>query len=443
MTSLYSSDTIKTHIIDPVFNQSNQRSIFRLPNDTHILSNMRLGNIGATTTNATQTGTYIKNIGALGVIENIHLMDKNNTVLDQLLNVPQFMAFKTFNRSNNKQKDNEPELRQTAMGMTFGGQTLVDGNGQEVQAVGSRKIQRYGLNTANRYITQYDSTSSRAWVSVSDLLPFLKSMLVLDTSILRDLQLVIEYTTELGNYANDETLGTYGTNQPFLIVDEHQGQPIPFENTEYVSIEHDRINFNSVLPTPAQAQLNQQSVNRLNGFSNKSVSRMLLIKTPTLKTTFQSSVGNNNFYGALGSKAFFKEVCQVRLNGMSVFPSNGISSDNERLAYLNDSWGQCSSYPFSNGQAFKALQASDNRNKRIDTGNPVISELDYIGFNVNQNISDLQIDFQRTGVYVNDTGLVDITNTASVNQAFIMNVYAEVNKQIVSDNNGSFIIQYL
>ena len=74
--SIYTSQ-IKTHIIDPVYNQSNFRAEYRLEPDTVYLSNFRLINVGATSTGG--VAQYGDAVGSQGVIKQISLYDENHT----------------------------------------------------------------------------------------------------------------------------------------------------------------------------------------------------------------------------------------------------------------------------------------------------------------------------------------------------------------------------
>ena len=431
MQSLYSSDVIITHIDDPVYNRSNQRSIFQLPNDKNILTNMRLGNIGVY---ATVASTYNGLIGALGCIDSIQLMDAQNTVLDELQNFPAYMGFKQYNSDPQTQHDSNPILHKNSMGMFYGGEMAADGTGQ--------KIQKYEINDAARAVATTEAATATAWLLVSDVLPLLKTVLSINTQVLRDLRLIINYTQDNANYIIESGNGPFNTCQPLLIYDENTGPLKPFVPMAYKSIEHDKIYVDAVLANGTQMTNPQSVQHTINGFNNKKVGKMLIVKTPTLLSTYQDMAGVNMRYGKLGSIACFKEALQVDLNGHCLFNGDGITSDNERLALLTDNFGPCSTYPFANGSAYVELDAN-NRNSLIDIGNNVLSNLDYYGFLIQSEVSDLKINFRRVGVYVQNAANVDITTTASANQALELNLFAEVFKSVTSDNRGGYLVNYV
>ena len=66
---------------------------------------------------------------------------------------------------------------------------------------------------------------------------------------------------------------------------------------------------------------------------------------------------------------------------------------------LNDVWGNLSVCPFLNGSGYLEVDAND-RNALILDGNKSISNADYYGLNINNKVEDLQIDYQRQGIYM-------------------------------------------
>ncbi len=430
--SIYSNNQVITHILDPVFSRSNQRVEFRLPNDVKLLSNMRVGGLGAF---ASVASTYNGMVGGLGVIQSIHLLDGENAVLDQLLQAPIYNAFKNYNHTNQEQKDRLPNLSKNTMAMSF--------NGVEAGAAGNAgaKISLYDLNASARQIQTSEAATATTWFSVADMLPLLRQMLVVDTSVLRNLKLVIEISTDIDSYAIETANAPFSTTQPFLIFDQMVGDGPAFQNVEYTSIEHDRISVPADVATVAQVSKIQNQNSRVGGFNNKSVVRMLIAKNPQLLSTYQTT-GTNMRYSNLGSVSCFKEELQVRVNGQNMFAGSGLGpSDNERLAMCNDVWGTMSTYNYANGSAY--LADGVNRNVHIDVGNDIMSSLDYYGVLINSEISDLQLNFSRTIVNVQDSGPADISDTASVNQALDLNIFCEVKKAIISDGSGGYLIQYV
>ena len=75
--------------------------------------------------------------------------------------------------------------------------------------------------------------------------------------------------------------------------------------------------------------------------------------------------------------------------------------------------------------------------------------MDYYGININDVIGNLQIDYDRRGIYVYTTGThVKLTDDAcalnvpeNVSQNF--NIFCEVYKAIKPNGDGSYIVAYV
>tara|TARA_R110000744_G_scaffold21242_1_gene55154 strand:+ start:3401 stop:4714 length:1314 start_codon:yes stop_codon:yes gene_type:complete len=436
--SLYSSESIKTHILDPVYFRSNHQARFVLPANTNLISNFRLVNIGATV--GTTATPYNGLGGCLGCIESIQLMD-GNVLLDQLLQAPIYNAFNQVNNSNQAMKDMLPNTVRNKAGMFYGGQ-LNDSSTDNYP-----KLRVWDVSNTNINID--DITTKNGRVSLMQMLPFLQNQLLINTSVFKNLTLVVNFSTNPDDYARTTNNEQFKTVQPQLIVDESQNTNNPQTNFQYDIVEHDRFNVPSGADkvNATNKSFRQTFTNKVSGFDNKLVKRMLLCKSPTLKSTYQSTVGVNNRYGPLGSKSFFKESLQVRLNGSNIYPASGIVSENSRLNHLNQVFGNLSLYPFANGSAYINAATDGDRTANIEEGNQIISELDYYGVRINSEVSDLQIEFGREINWVTssatDPASKTATDTASINQSFDMNCYAQLRRAITFSNDGSYTVTYV
>ena len=95
--------SIKTHLVDPIYDTSRFQTEFRLSGGTVYLSNMRLLNVGCTTDAAV---AYNALAGAYSVIKSIHLYD-GNQLIDQLLEANVWAAFSQYNKRNSHSVDME------------------------------------------------------------------------------------------------------------------------------------------------------------------------------------------------------------------------------------------------------------------------------------------------------------------------------------------------
>tara|TARA_R110001599_G_scaffold5248_4_gene26378 strand:+ start:392 stop:1696 length:1305 start_codon:yes stop_codon:yes gene_type:complete len=433
--SLYANNNVITNIIDPVYNRSKQRTVFELPNDTALLGNMRIGNFGISAN--TQT-SYLSGIGALGAIDSIMLESQDGTVIDQVQNFQIYQSFKQYNRNNQRQKDRASNLSKNNQASMFNDVTDANEDGP--------KITDYDINDPSRYVATTEDATAKGWYGLDGCLNILKAMPIINTKILRNLRLVINYasTSDIGDYVINNTSLPFETTQPFLIVDELRDPPISgFQPVEFNSIEHDSVSVSSILPTAAEITKVQNVSVSLNGFRNKSIQRMLICKTPQLASSYTISAGVAMPYGKVASVACLKESLQISVNGSNLFTENGITSSNQRLAMLNDVYDVCSTYPFLNGMAYVEADATD-RNASIKSGNSDISQLDFYGCLIQSEISDLKLNWTRTGVYVEKTTDSSvITPEASNNQALVLNCFAEVKKMIAPTSDGGFLVQYV
>lgn len=445
--SIYNS-SIKTHIIDPVYNRANFRAEYRIPSDTVVLSNLRMVGLGAT---GNVAGKYNGLVGALGVIKQISLYD-DNQLLDQLLEAPTFMAFKQQNKSNQEVNDLSNALVSNRVGNTLSGVNA--GAGQTGQKINEYEIDAGGVNTA-------EDTTRKAHLPLKDVLPLLKNLVSMDTSIFKNLKVVVEYNKDLDEFLQATNNTPYNTTEAQLIVDEVVGdvgkQKLGgFKGVSYTSIEHDR----AVCPafvvdtdigdgTNAPLTKVKNHTFHINGFNNKTVGRMLICKNPTLLATYKA--GNNNLRaGKLASFNNNNEALQVRVNGGSLIAGKGLTRENQRLGMLNDVWGKCSNYPFGNSMAYREVDGT-NRNTLILGGKNDIGKRDWYGLNINNKVEDLQIDFERKGVYIYGANPVNhparkvaddgLTTNAHAHQKLIFNIFCEVYKSITPSGNG-YIVSY-
>ncbi len=448
--SIYNSQ-VKTHIIDPVYNRSNFRAEYRLEPNTIFLSNMRLIGLGAIGTGG--DGSYNGLVGSLGVIKQISLYD-DNQLLDQLLQAPTFLGFKKYNTPNEVNMDLNADLIKNRSG------NIINGNNAGANQVG-RKVSEFLRPNHNGELGQVENLTSKGYLPLKDVFPLLRNLVSMDTSVFKNLKVIVEYNEDVDEYAKETNNTPYNTIEAQLVADEIVGDVGKsklggFKGVSYQSIEHDRVVIpkmvidsdygdGSVAPLDGK----QQQTLHINGFNNKTLGRMLIVKNPTLLANYKT--GNNNLrQGKLMSVANNKEELQCRVNGSSILTGSGLSNINQRLGMLHDVWGKCSSYPFCNGTAYTMINAT-NRNTQILGGHNDIGVLDYYGLNINDKIEDLQIDFSRTAVYIYSQNpvnhparkLVDdaLSNGSVYNQAINLNIYAEVYKTI-TPQGGGYVVQY-
>ena len=286
----------------------------------------------------------------------------------------------------------------------------------------------------------------------------MKSLDSLDTRVFTNLKLVVEYSADLNDYMEDTTDTNSATFEAQLIVDEiideNEKDAMAWPGAvSYTSIEHDLVRVPGLTAPADISAANQTPIQSLqfkvNGFLNKSLGRMLICKAPTLLANYKTT-NENHFAGKWASTACSEEVLNLRVNGVTKLPGAGIDREAQRLAMLNDTWGQSSAYMCSSGQAYKALDAgTDARSTLVKVGNDTIGVFDFYGVFINDKVLDLQVDFKREGAYVYTSNPVVVAtdNTATTaavhNQAIDLHVFAEVYKSIVSAKDGTYAVNYL
>jgi hypothetical protein len=406
---------VKTHLIDPVNNSSNSRTEWRLPTDTVLLSNFRIANLGAVLGG---NFDYNKLCGVNSLIQSIHLYD-GNQLLDQILSFPQWAGFSVFNKSNSVNTDLSKVLTFGDNGYVYSGEDYPANDG----SVGAGDIAKIKHHYVTKKGNTTQATTAKGWLSLKSILPVLDTSLYVPTTVYKNLRLVIEYNNNLVQTNTQATAST--TIEPLLIVDEivdpkKQAQiTSEYKGVSFMAIEHDRLYIPAMVQATSAVQKISQSVG---GFNNKTVNRLLIVKSSTNGT----AIGNDTLKG-LGSNAVYNEGIQVRVNGSNIFPRDGITRPNQRLSLLNDVWGNCNSFNGCN-----EIYLSNAVNCVGQVG--IIGNLDYFGCHIMTSpVNDLQIDFTRENV---------ATMSARYNQQLILNIYAEVQKQITVQN-GSYVVKYV
>jgi len=435
MSTIY-TDNVKTHLIDPVYNRGNYRAEFRLQGGTAYMSNLRMANLGIYGINAKK---YNAMAGVCGLIRQISLMD-DSTLLDQILEFPVWWAFKNYNRPNQENMNLQHRLQCNEMG------NYIKENADSKCHMGTYEIRT--LQTAAD-----EASASKGWLDLREVFPILRNLQFLDTKFFKNLKVVIEFNDNVDQMLQESDLGVGTTAQPLMIADEILVDVPGFSGVQYVGIEHDRVVLPAVTidgeisETVKSANVSKQF--KIRGFENKTVGRMLIAKNSNNSATYKS--GTTCFRGgALLSVANNNELLQLSVNGSQLFPFKGLVGDMRRLAKLNDVWGPCSTKPFQAGQAWRVDNANNiNRNVYTQNGEQEISNMDYYGININDVVMDLQLDFDRRGVYV----YTDSSHTKATDDAFSANVpenvsqnfniFCEVYKAIKPNGNGGYTVQYV
>ena len=103
----------------------------------------------------------------------------------------------------------------------------------------------------------------------------------------------------------------------------------------------------------------------------------------------------NKGYSNQGSVAQYKTKYQCRVNGSNLIARDGWDGDNQRLAHLVDSWGDCNIIAGQNNVFL------DDINNNVEGGTELAGQLDYTGIIVDDTVREMIVDFERVGVFGN------------------------------------------
>ena len=379
---------------------------------------MRLLNVGVSSNGA---HLYNRLVGAYAIIRNIRLMD-GKTELSACNEFQIIQGFKNINRPNSHSEVVDSKLSQNSIGWEIQGS--------------NRKIGRVEIV---RGATALEATSYRGWLDLRDVFPMLNSVSHLPTAVFKNLNIQIEYASLLDRQILVNVASHINTIRPLLAVDVLQNPAIvaklngQLKSARWLELEHDQFNIPvSTNDGGANDQLLLQSVNpKINAFNNKHIERILIAKefqNPLKATTGGAQVG----FGRYASPCAFRQQVNFRVNGRNIFPRNGITGNNERLAYLIDAWGDCTAYPSSNQFGI------DGIDDVLDDGADYGGQLDYIGGYIGEYVNDLVINYQRTGLQA--TQGADAPRPAT--DAMVAHVYAECAKQLIVNPDLSYNIEY-
>ena len=447
----------------------------------------RLGNIGLTNTG--RNNVYSFGPGAASVIDRIQLLDGNEE-LDSLRNVGNWLTFKNSLHTNS-QNDN-----------VF--KNMVGGElGWAAGATGE-------LLATDPKLVSDGKADTLGTLDLREIFGILNSVSHLSTSLFPNLRVVIEYHRANDALVNNQTNVTdLKKSVPILIVDEIIDDALvasldkQMTSASWVAIEHDQSQIPQVPGITAdttQAPAVVQSVNlRINGFQNKAVSRVMISKVYQNTQNYLYDVAADGSdtairgLGQYGSKALHKEEFNMRVNGRNVLAGRGVTSPAAMTMLCADTWGDLNMCPGANVESvgldskYSLTATTQNTNTIIPTGvgvnethprilteggiltddGKVIGETgatwatgseptaqqgvwvgnsSWIGCNVQDRVSDLQLQFTRTGTTssprTSGTFATD-TPTSSVGNFYPMDIhiFAEVAKRI-DVSGGAYKISY-
>jgi hypothetical protein len=421
--SFYSDENVKTRYLDPKIyveaSDGGGRVTFELDqNEVAYLPNLRLTNLGVT---IAAISPYNKQLGALSIIRNIRLMD-GKVVLSQVNDFRFHRGFINVNKPNSVCEAVSSRLECSALGFSQNGINY--------------KVDRIAevLNADVNAPSAAANATNCAWLDLREVFPMLNSVSHLPTAVFNNLRLEVELDTTRTNQIATTTVQALKTVRPILAVDVLENPMIVdkmnagLNGASWLEVEHDQFQIpQSVNNGAAGDQLLEQNVNvKLNGFNNKRLERLLIVKA--IAPSLENNAGAVRGLGMYSSQACFRQELQYRVNGRNILPALDIKGNNRRLAMIVDNYGDCFSYIGSN------QYGGDNSSELVDARD-LLGQLDYMGCYIGEYINDLQLVYQRTG-------LQDATQKRPTTDVLTAHVYGETRKVLQLQKGGQYRIAY-
>jgi len=452
MSNLYNSD-ITTRILEAA-NHSAQRTEFRLENNSCYLSNLRLVNVGGSTTvNAGDQPNANFAQGPRSVIRQIELYS-GNQLLDQIVDFNSWDLYKSILGTNDYQQSAGCALRNTNWGLTNEGEaTWAD----PIPDPPAPRQNSYYSTVRNYLVTEKNlpdvaAEKEQAWVSLQEVFSFLNSSIHLPTGILKDLRIVILYNSvaQMNKLSDKNDIAIFNPSRPLLVADEINPGPMfdsfvkSYRGVNYTPVEGDRVVIKAIADdavedTETGNNKEFSSNHLLSGFTGKYVEKLVLTLQGTVASTWQNPVSrvhtggrgatyNNANVGGRGSPNQWRQQIQWRVNGSNKLPRTGLVGKNRTLAMLADNTPAYSNVPASN---WVSLQ---DPTEVLNT-DPAFAN--YSCVPIEENVQELQLTYSRYGIYGADAE----TNAATRQQLFA-NVFGLVRKSLMVRPDGSFNIMY-
>ena len=416
----YSSGVVKEHLQDPnLFSQ--QRCEFKLPNHMNVLSNMKLANLNATRTGGDDCD-YSRGCGAVSLLKRLVLMDGAN-ILSECREVGKQATFRNFNNPNNVNNSMKtPHLKGT-IGFNYGQSQ----SGADPNVFNSYEGRKYDSDLAQ--VT--DTVSSNGVLVLSDLLPILNHVELLDNAVFKDgLRLVIEWESDVRKMVTKNNV-TLTINQPILCYYTVEDESLYNElklGAGMVNWYEREIDTRPYLSAnfPSQTQV-------FNGFDSKRVLRIAVVKETQNNATLDNGVEVKGV-GKNGSDAFVNEKFNVINNGAQVFPEDLDYQDIQRQVV--NAFGDCSAYLGSYlRRGNQANNSNPNFSKLIANDSVRAGGLSYCAASLgNEMVKNLQIKLENPNV------AVAVGN--GIGDNYSVSVMGDVAKMMSVDASGNYTIGY-
>ena len=418
----------RTQILDPIIDLENNRVEWRLNSNSCYSSNIRILNLGLTTT-GTKT-KYNRLAGALGTVKNIFLMDGQGQTLDQLLDANKFLGFKMFNKGHNESRS----LSRNLVGNSLG--NVMDSDS------------RLGRVIADKPIGITQALSGKSMLVLSDALAMLRNTKILPTTIFKELRVVIEFETRPDKLAQVDNQILRTLPNPLLVVEEILDPSTVstltkgFNGVGWLSIERDQNHFSTNLADDgvAASAAGKQVVNNKNllfkGFDNKYLHRILVLTQPTKATANALADHAVIGGGGLDSIPLINPAFQFVINGRNKITSTGLTRSSEIMDKLTQTWGENSCMTGGNTTTLFENQTV------INTSKDFMARQSYVGISIEEMIQDFSLNLTFTAQFNNRAATASDIWLDQYNSPLDIVIFGECRKSIIIGKDGGYIISY-
>lgn len=429
------STNLRTQYLNARTHTTNRRTEFRFDKNTLYQSNLRLINLGLKKAGA--AGEYNSGAGVLSLLQNVRLMDGSRE-LSSLRNAPAYLGFKNINATNEKVQNIHDVLHKSRASFQLSGVGDVESS----------------HDSSNVIPQDTFDPKQNGYIDLRLVLPLLGNLPALDTSVFKNLRIVIEYSN-LSQFASRDKSDVLTIEEPTLVCDEVVGEKkmkmlkdAMKGTVVWSEIEHDVFTVpQATQPTGGAGGPNElvQSFSAVvNGFDNKYVSRMLIVKQPNSKVYEyggNAALGNGN----IQSRAMFKEKLNIRHKGSNVFNGDGLENVAFRQMLLSETFGDVTVPPFGASTGI-GRDPDSGQSIHVSGQLPVVNagftqkkshrigQYDYLGFQMEDVVRQLQFSYERTALKTNATNLNNVL-------ALDVHLYAEVRKSLTF-TSGVYDVSY-